>query len=52
MAGGQPKQRPLKRGMESEAPCAGNKSALGWGRAVTGPQRDTEEGQGKDGFKN
>lgn len=52
VAGGQPKQRPLKRGIESEAPCAGNKSALGWGRAVTGPQRDTEEGQGKDGFKN
>lgn len=27
-AGGQPKQHPLKHGMESEAPCAGIKSAL------------------------
>lgn len=52
VAGGQPKQRPLKHGMESEAPCAGIKSALGQGRAVSGLQRDTEEGHGKDSFKN
>lgn len=51
-AGGQPKQHPLKHGMESEAPCAGIKSALSQGRAVSGPQRDTGKGQGKDGFKN